>query len=174
MSLLRTLRARLAGEVVVVGVGNPWRADDGAGCRVAEHLRRRASGIRVIDAQDIPEGYLSDIARTAPDVVVFVDAVDLGANAGSVALLERAQIADYAPTTHRASLGLLMDLLQMQVGADVLLVAIQPECLDFGLPMTRAVASSSELVAEILAEALADIRARERSPAGTDPGEVLW
>ena len=65
--------------------------------------------MRVIDAEEVPESFVGDIAAATPDAVVLVDAVDLGATPGSVAVLETEQVAAYAPTTHRLPLSLVME-----------------------------------------------------------------
>jgi hydrogenase maturation protease len=67
----------------VIGVGNPFRRDDGAGVAVARRLRAAAlPGVVVVEASG--EGTaLMDAWRDAAAVVV-VDAVRSGADAGTV------------------------------------------------------------------------------------------
>ena len=153
MTLPEALATRLAGTVVVVGVGNPLRGDDGAGCLVARRLRG-TEGARVIEAEEVPESFVGDIAAAMPDAVVMVDAVDLGAEPGAVAVLEREQVATYAPTTHRLPLSLVMEVVQWRTGADVFLIAVQPSRVDFGTAMSPEVSDSVERLAGILAELL--------------------
>jgi hydrogenase 3 maturation protease len=155
------LAARLSGNVVVVGVGNPLRGDDAAGCLVARRLRG-AEGARVIEAEEVPESFVGDIAAAMPDVVALVDAVDLGAEPGAVAVLEREQVATYAPTTHRLPLSLVMEVVQRRTGADVFLIAVQPSRLAFGAAVSPEVSESVELVAALLSRL---IRAREAAAA---------
>ena len=152
MSLARELADRLNGSVVVVGIGNPLRGDDAAGCELARRLRGR-SGALVIDAEEIPESYLFRIAKAHPDTVLLVDAVDIGAAPGSLALVEAEQLAGYCPSTHRLPLGLLMGCLRRVSAADVFLVAVQPARIGLAEPM------STEVIAGIthLAETLEDL-----------------
>ncbi len=159
MTLRGELAARLSGNVVVVGVGNPLRGDDATGCLVARRLRGTTCA-RVIEAEEVPESFVGDIAAAMPDVVLMVDAVDLGAEPGAVAVLEREQVATYAPTTHRLPLSLVMDVAQRRTGADVFLIAVQPSRTDFGMAMTPEVTESVERLAGILAELLRVPRGR--------------
>jgi hydrogenase maturation protease len=153
MSLAGILRHRLRGRLVVVGVGNPWRADDGAGCRVAARLR--AGGrVATLDAEEIPESFLGDILDRRPDSVAFVDAVDFGAPPGAVALLDRQLLERYPSTTHRPSLSLLMELVATSTGADVFVLAIQPRRVDLFGPMTAEVAVTADALAAMIEEAL--------------------
>jgi hydrogenase 3 maturation protease len=151
------LAARLSGNVVVVGVGNPLRGDDAAGCLVARRLQG-IPGVPAIEAEEVPESFVGDIAAAMPDVVALVDAVDLGAEPGAVAVLEREQVATYAPTTHRLPLSLVMEVVQRRTGADVFLIAVQPSRVDFGTEMTPEVSDSVAGLAGILAELLRSLR----------------
>jgi hydrogenase maturation protease len=75
--------------VLVVGVGNPDRGDDGVGPAVVGELARRApAGVDLVDVQ-LPTG-LSEAWEGRDDVVV-VDAVRTGREAGSVVVQ---QVAD--------------------------------------------------------------------------------
>lgn len=149
MTLASALTDRLKGSVVLVGVGNPLRGDDAAGCEVARRLEGR-SGALVVNAEEIPESHLVGIATARPDTVLFVDAVDLGAVPGSVAVLEAKQIVGYCPSTHRVPLGLLMECLRRDTGADVFLIAVQPGQIGFGEPMSHEVTASITLLVETL------------------------
>jgi len=143
-----------------VGIGNPLRGDDGVGSRVARLLaadlaRRDAPPARatVIDAEDIPESFLGPIAAARPDTILLVDAAELDAAPGAVALIEADALDDRAVATHRTPLGPLATFLHHRTGAPVLLLGIQPgpgrwgDRLDPGL----------EAVAQQLADVLADL-----------------
>ena len=154
MNLEERLAARLTGVVVVVGVGNPLRGDDGAGCQAAARLRG-VPGVRVVLAEEVPESHLGAIADARPDVVALIDAVDLGAAPGSVALLERDDLPAGGGTTHHAPLALVMEVLAHMTGADVFLLAIQPQSTFLGGPVSVEVATAAEGLASIIAGALA-------------------
>ena len=162
MSLREELARRLSGRVVVVGVGNPLRGDDAAGCLVARRLQG-TPGVRVVEAEEVPESFVGDIAAAMPDVVALVDAVDLGAEPGAVAMLERERVATYAPTTHRMPLSLVMEVVQRRTGADVFLIAVQPLTLAFGAKVSPEVSATVEVLAAVLSELL-------RAP-GVRPGD---
>jgi hydrogenase 3 maturation protease len=152
MTLERQLRQRLKGKkVVVVGVGNPLRGDDAAGCRVANKLKETPC-LRVIIAEEVPENYFGLVTKMKPDTVVFVDAVELGMPPGAVALVEKDDIAGHMPTTHRMPLSILMSLLARETGADVFLLAVQPYATDFGMAVSREVELSSALLANAIEE----------------------
>lgn len=148
------LAARLKGNVIVVGVGNWLLGDDAAGCLVARALMNVA-GLAVILAEDIPESYLSAVTAGRPDCVVFVDAVDMGAPPGSVALLEPSDLLLYQPSTHRVPLRLIADFIRRDRAADIVVLAIQPHRLEVGTRVSPEVAAAAELLADMMRHAVA-------------------
>jgi len=169
MSLTEQLRSRLRGKVVVVGVGNSLRGDDGAGSEVA--LRLLDGGVEAIDASEVPENVVGLVAAASPDTVVLVDAVDMGAEPGAVALIERGRSREYLATTHRAPLDLVMTYLSHETGADVFLLGIQPQHVRFGIGLSGEVAAG---VTSLVALLSAMLRATSRrATQGTRPAEEV-
>ncbi len=154
MSLEQTLAARLRGRVTVVGIGNPLRGDDGAGCLVARGLRP-AARLHAIDAEEVPESHLGAVAASRPDTILLVDAVELGAPAGSLALVETSDLVRFTPSTHHVPLDVLARWLTRETGATVLLLALQPRRTTFGAALTPEVAEAARVAAETLGRALA-------------------
>ena len=149
MDLHEQLATGIQGNVVVMGIGNPCRGDDAAGSLVAQQISD-APGVRVIDAQDVPENYLRQVVGEEPDTVVLIDSVDLDSAPGSVALLDKDQVAGYWPSTHRVPLSLLMNYLERETHARIFLIAIQPRQTAFLQPMSAEVSSGVEGVVDVL------------------------
>jgi len=153
MDLREQLSSAIQGNVVVMGIGNPCRGDDAAGSCVAQQICA-AAGVRVIDAQDVPENYLCQVADQGPDTIVLIDCVDMKSAPGSVAVLDADQTAAYWPSTHRAPVSLLVDYLERTTHARIFLIAIQPHQMGFLQPMSAEVLSSVEVIADVLNEIL--------------------
>lgn len=71
-------------DVTIIGVGNPYRRDDGAGKAVVERLRSlvgERAGLRLLDLDGEPVRLLQ--AWEGADDVVIVDAVRSGAPPGT-------------------------------------------------------------------------------------------
>ena len=134
----------LAGrKIVVVGIGNTLRADDGAGSLVAARLRERHPHV-VFDAAQAPENYLAPIRRANPDVVVLVDAADFGGSPGEVRAATAEDVEGLMMGTHAAPLSMFMKVLGQETRADVRLVAIQAATTTLGEGLTREVADTVE------------------------------
>lgn len=169
--LLPRLRESLRGRVVVMGVGNPLRGDDAVGSVLARRLRvreteARSARLTVIDAEEIPESWLGPAVAARPDVVLLVDAAELGAEPGSVALLDRDELGQQAMFTHATPLGPVADFLACETGARVLLLGIQPGPLRWGEGLSEAVQAAAGDLSAVLSDILdADVGAHARTEA---------
>jgi hydrogenase 3 maturation protease len=116
----------------------------------------------VIDAQDVPENYMRQVVGEGPDTVVLIDSVDLKSAPGSVALLDKEQVAGYWPSTHRVPITLLMDYLERETSARIFLIAIQPRHTAFMQPMSGEVHASAASVAGMLNDILGKRQVSDR------------
>jgi hydrogenase 3 maturation protease len=136
-------------KVVVVGIGNALRGDDGAGSLVAERLRARHPDV-VFDAAQAPENYLAPIRRAAPDVVVLVDAADFGGRPGEVRTATTEDVEGSMMGTHAAPLSMFMKVLEEDTGANVMLLAVQAGATELGAgPSDEVAAAVDDLVSRL-------------------------
>lgn len=147
------LKEKLTGRVVIVGVGDERKGDDGAGPFVAR-LLAEAGVSNVIDAGNCPEVETWRIREAAPDTVLFVDVVDVGGTPGDAAVLEAGDLRSQGFDTHRAPLRLTMHYLESELGCKCLLLAIQPRDIREGAPMCAEVKLTCESLAEQIARFL--------------------
>lgn len=145
-SVEEVLKTRLCGVVVVAGVGNTLRADDGAGPRLVEMLKERLERVtegtrclRAINCGQAPENYIGSIRKTQPDTVVVVDSASLGLPAGETRILELDNLDEQSFSTHRMSPALFMNRLKEETGADVFMLAVQPATAAFGKGLSAPV-----------------------------------
>ncbi len=149
MTRATELAQALGGHLVVVGIGNPRRGDDGAGSLLARRLAG-TPGITSFDAEDVPESWVGPIAAAVPDFVLLVDAVHLGQAPGTVALARREDLVLRGADTHRPSLYLMMEYLERTTRAPIRLLAIQPKELGLDAPMSPEVEASVAALVRIL------------------------
>jgi len=156
---------------VIIGVGNPFGGDDGAGIEVVRRLRARAQagGIRVRELEGDPLALLD--AFGGADAAILVDAVRSGAAAGGA---HRAD-ASAGPlparrrgvaSTHAVGVGEAIELARTlgRLPARVLLYGIEGERFDAGAGLSAAVGAAVDTLAErVLAEAFALRGGEERA-----------
>lgn len=149
------LRGAVRGRVVVLGVGNDLRADDGAGSLVARRLRERFPNV-VFDGGQAPENQSGPLRRARPDAIVVVDAADFGGAPGEVRVVcaREGEAGGLALGTHALPIGTFLAALAEATGATVHLVAIQASTTQLGVEMTPAVAAAVDEVARELAAVL--------------------
>jgi hydrogenase maturation protease len=153
----------------VIGVGNPWRTDDGAGPAVARALRGRLGpGVRVVErtgeATELIEAL--DGAATA----ILVDAVSSGGPPGTVHRLPGAVLAAApAPaSTHGLSLGHALDLARAlrRLPGRVVLYGIEVADVGHGDALSPAVARAVGRVADLIVRDVGAQSADEVAPPG--------
>ncbi|MEZ0346287.1 MAG: hydrogenase maturation protease [Infirmifilum sp.] len=144
---------RLKGSrVVIVGMGNELRGDDGVGVLVTKVLARRGLKEKVVEAGSNPELFVSKILSLNPEVVVFVDAVDGGLAPGEVVLVRiTAGSSDVtALSTHSIPLPIVAEM----IGVPCYLLGIQVGAVDVGSSITPRVREAGLQLAELLAREL--------------------
>ena len=133
--MLNQLKDRLKGKVVIVGIGNILRGDDGAGPELIKRLEFRKfstlnSKLFLMDVGEVPENYLERIAGYKPDVILLVDVVDFKSSPGSIKVIGQDALRDEGFSTHNVSLKLAMKYLKEETKADVFMLGIQPKKLN--------------------------------------------
>lgn len=115
---------------------------------LARKLRGRIQ-TPVVECGDRPEDFTGEIAQAKADTILLVDAVEMGAKAGDVAVFGAGEVRDDACDTHRASLVALMRYLEMRTSATVLLVGIQPGVIADTPDLSPAVAAALDCLEEL-------------------------
>jgi hydrogenase 3 maturation protease len=139
----------LCGRVVVACVGNDWRGDEGLGRLVAGQVTA-SERLQVVDCGETPENFLGVIVAHKPERLVVVGAVDFGGTAGEIRMLARREMGEFALSTLRPRLAILTDYVESETGAETYFIAVQPASLEFGVPVSEAVAEAGRALAAAL------------------------
>ncbi len=130
-------------KVVVLGVGNELKGDDALGKHVFDLLRTEDK----IFCATMPENFIRTIREKGPEIILIVDAVDFGERAGSIVFAEARSADQKSISTHSLS---FMMLSKMVPDAQLFLLGVQPESLEFGKPMGDTVRRSGDEIAVAL------------------------
>jgi hydrogenase 3 maturation protease len=140
--MLEHLKLHLKGKVIILGIGNTLRSDDGIGSILADRIKDKVPFI-VWDAGVSPENYLGKIEKENPDTVVIIDAVDFGGCAGEFKVLEAQDIKTINLfSTHNTSISLAINYLQNNLKVDIIILIIQPKSIVFGDKLSSEVAAA--------------------------------
>jgi len=149
--------------VSIVGVGNRMRADDGAGPVLIDRVKDNVAAT-CIDAGITPENYLEKVVVGEPDTILIVDAGHFGGQPGDTRMFQSSEIAAAGVSTHTLSLELACDYLKNRISANVFLIAIQPEMIEW----KEALSESVDKAVDDLARTLVGILSADESEAEDD------
>ena len=136
---LEHLALHLKGKVVILGIGNTLRSDDGIGSILANRLTDKLPYI-VYDSATSPENYLGKIIKDKPQNIILIDAVDFGGDPGEFRVLEGEDIKTVNLfSTHNASLSLTINYLQSHLKVEIIVLIIQPKSISFGDNLTAPI-----------------------------------
>jgi len=152
--LLAELNSYFEGKrILLIGVGNRLRGDDAVGPLLVERLQGQVD-IPLLDAGDVPENYLGPIEDSVAELVLVVDAVEMGANVGDTAIFDIEQVQNMSVSTHTANLGLLFKVIPPKKRPQVIVLGIQPGNMELGQGLTMSVHKTLEGLAEMLMASL--------------------
>jgi hydrogenase 3 maturation protease len=143
-------------KVVIAGIGNPIRSDDYVGLKIVEHLKGKLpQSVLLIEAETVPESYLSDIEDFCPSHVLLIDAALLGLKPGQASLFDAETVENYsAITTHLLPLRVFCEFVKQATGAKIGLLLIEPASIEFGEGLTLEVESAAKQLTEIMIKLL--------------------
>jgi len=147
-------------HVLVAGVGNVLRRDDGFGPAVVASLGDLPAGVRVVETGIGGVALLQELLASPLDGLVIVDALDRGADPGTVFVLEpEVRAAEHVPDVHLANPDRVLSM-ALGMGAlppRVAIVGCQPLDADelgerLSPAVQRAVATGVRLVRETVCD----------------------
>jgi len=150
----------------VIGIGNAWRNDDGAGLAVARLLDAMLlDGVEVLEREGEPTSLID--AWEGAAAVWLVDAVSSGAQAGSVhrhdASAEALPARLYDTSTHHFGLAEAVELARAlgRLPEHVVVFGIEGASFDTGETLSPEVQAAAARVAEAIRE---EVAASTRKP----------
>ena len=135
-------------RVVVVGVGNAYRGDDGAGLAVAERVRGLVKGVEVVTCEQEASRVIDAIEGR--DAAVLVDASSSGAAPGTIhrfdASIEPVPARSFRSSTHAFGVGEAIELARAlgKLPGTVVVYGIEGEEFSAGEGLSAAVAAAVE------------------------------
>ncbi len=127
-------------KVVILGVGNELRGDDGIGVFLAGELEkelRNPEGIMIIKTQ-VPENFITPIMEFRPGKIIILDSADFKEKPGSFRVIKENEILQFLISTHNMPLTVFLKALE-KLKAEKILIGIQPKNLNFGEGLSREV-----------------------------------
>lgn len=146
--MFNNLHSILRGEdrkILFVGIGNLLKSDDGAGVYISRKIEEREK-VSALTVEVSIENYLGKINSLNPELLVLIDCMDFGEEAGTYKLLDISQVQDLTYNTHNISLKKLKDFFKMPV----FVLGIQPANLDFGENLSYLVKKKADSIIKLI------------------------
>ena len=150
---LSALRNR---NYVIIFTGSRIRGDDAVGLCIGEKVREAIASDRLAVCEGGVEFCLDIVRKLSPSIVVIVDAVDVGAEPGSLILIRGEKAgAEVLSSTHKLSLSLLSDILRKVYGVDeVWLIGVQVHSLELTEKLSKPLEKTCKQLAKLFAKNL--------------------
>ena len=163
--LKRELKKNLdsAKRVAILGIGSFLRGDDAAGVAFIAELKASLSKVklrlpvRLFSCGVVPESYTGEIKRFKPSLILIVDAVDMGKEAGQISIIDNGKKSfNVSFSTHGMPLKMLIDYLGQSLGCSIISIGIQPKSAGFGLSISNKVDKAIKRISNLIMENIID------------------
>lgn len=145
--------------MALMGIGNNLRSDDAAGILVARALIesgliRDLKHVLVMDVGHAPENSTGELRRFAPDVVLLIDAAEMGETPGTIRWIQMEDLDGMSASTHSMPLSMLANYLTLELHCEVALLGIQPGSNDFGETVSAEVLQAIDEIVKAVEKSL--------------------
>ena len=136
--------------IIILGIGNTLKGDDGLGPKLIEALRTAdPDNIQnYIDAGIVPENYIGKIIKLKAKTIILIDALSFNGNPGEIKQLKPAALSGAGFSTHSLSPDLFLSLISKELNPNVIIIGIQPEQVALGEGLSSAIQSSLAILQE--------------------------
>jgi len=150
---LEGLKGRVKGKVVILGIGNELRGDDGFGPYVAEALKGRVDAA-VYNCGTALENYYNPVVKEKPDVIILLDTISFKGPYGEIGIFEKDDILKVGFSTHNVSPKVFIELLENSIKASTIMVGVKPKDTAFGDELSQEVKEAADLVRDFFIKLL--------------------
>lgn len=142
-------------KLVIMGIGNDIRGDDGIGPYIVENIKHlESSNVSILNATTVPENFTGKIRKIDPTHIIIVDAVIMNEGPGKIKLVKKEEVAGVTISTHSMSLSYLVNYLELEKPYNILFIGIEPESMELCQGLSPLVKSSSDEIINIFTEIL--------------------
>ena len=131
------------------------RSDDAAGVLVARALLQRnwgrdADRLLIFEAGPAPENTTGELRKFHPDVVLIIDAADMGEEPGTLQWIPEESIDGMSASTHSLPLSMLSRYLKLELNCAVAVLGIQAASNEVGERLSSDVSRAIDKIVDEL------------------------
>lgn len=132
---------------ILMGIGNTLRGDDGVGPYIAQQMQ--GGSFVSLDCGTAPENFTSVVRRARPDVLLLIDAADMGISPGEFRTVPKEHIKDVSIGSHHMPLSYLIGYLSDSCST-ILFIGIQPGLITDGESLSDEVRAGADRLIQII------------------------
>lgn len=137
-------------NLIILGVGNILKSDDGAGCYVVNNLN--IDNVLVIDSQTMPENFTGLIRKNNPSHLLIIDACLMDEKPATIKLVNSEDFSNIGISTHSMSLSYFVKYLQKDLLLKIAFIGIEPKSMDYGEFLTIDVYNNCNKLISVIRE----------------------
>lgn len=143
-------------KTAILGVGSVLRSDDGVGMYLIEQLSKRIKSDRflMIAGSTAPENFTGVIKEFAPDLLLVIDAAQLGLPIGEIRFIDPEEIEGLTFSTHMLPLPIMFQYLALEIDCEIICIGIQPQTTEQGFIICEEVKRAAEHLTGIFCSVL--------------------
>jgi len=135
---------------VLIGIGSTLKGDDGIGTIVAKEFKEQnPEGWLCLACETMPENFLAVAIREKPQVVVLVDAAEMGLKAGELRILPKKKLSSAIVGTHGMPLKHLVEELEGQT-KEIFFIGVEPGSMRLGEELSSEIEAAKKKVLQAL------------------------
>jgi len=142
-------------RVAVIGVGNELRSDDALGVYLARALKSytdTCEHVLALEAGLAPENFCGTLRRFRPDLVILIDAAQMGEEPGTVQMLDLQSAVSLTISAHDPSFQLFAKYLDAELGCELAILGVQVADLSFDAPISHPVRKAIGVITAMLVD----------------------
>ncbi len=117
-----------ATRIAILGIGDDLNPRDRPGIIAALLVHELGvPNVTIFLTGTMPENYTGALRKLRPSHVVLIDAAEMGLPPGSLGIIHPERVRGQRYSTHAMPLSLVIEYLEGELGAMVLLIGVQPD-----------------------------------------------
>ena len=129
-------------KVIIVGIGNELKCDDGVGPFIINKLKKKDienPNLILIDGQTVPENFTGKIKKENPSHIILIDACVMGCKPGEFKIVNDDDFVNIGISTHSMSLSYFVKYLKQNNNFKIIFIGIEPKSMDYSDKPTEIV-----------------------------------
>lgn len=134
---------------MILGIGSETKGDDGIGNIIAREMGEKECDWLSYACETVPENFTSVVERENPDVLIIIDAADMGLKPGEFRIIDKEKLSSDIIGTHNMPLCHLVEYLE-KYAKNIIFIGIQPENTELGEELSDSLINAKNNLIKIL------------------------